>query len=133
MEINRFCTTVEQSKKLAEFLPIASADLWYAERYAGQVLDNGEYIVEDAPNYYLSFTRPSENNYSQDTIKDIPCWSLDALLSIFTDETTIRVSSLKNGDRIYSCDSFEYGTPAYDNAIDAAVDMVIKMHKENLI
>ena len=23
-------------------------------------LDNGEYIVEDAPNYYLSFTRPSE-------------------------------------------------------------------------
>ena len=30
-------TDVEQSKKLAEILPIESADLWWAERYAGRM------------------------------------------------------------------------------------------------
>lgn len=74
-------TDLKQSKKLAEFLPIESADLWWAERYEGR-MENWEYIVEEKPTYYLSLTKPSDNNYSQDTIKDIPCWSLAALLSI---------------------------------------------------
>lgn len=33
-------TDLEQSKKLAEFLPIESVDLWYAERYKGHVEPN---------------------------------------------------------------------------------------------
>lgn len=74
----KLCTDLKQSKRLAKFLPHESADLWWAERYAGR-MENWEYIVEEKPVYYLSFTKPSENNYSQDTIKDIPSWSLVAL------------------------------------------------------
>ena len=74
-------TDIEQSRKLAEILPVESANMWWAERYKGRVV-NWEYIVEETPVYYISFTKPSENNYSQDTINDIPCWSLTALLKL---------------------------------------------------
>lgn len=75
-------TDLEQSTMLAEFLPLESADMWWAERYEGRVLENGQYVVNDTPYYYLSIIQPSTNNYSQDTIKDIPCWSLAALLDV---------------------------------------------------
>ena len=75
-------TDLEQSKKLVEILPIESVDIWWAERYKGRVTENGQYIVDEEPYYYLSLTNPSENNWSQDQIKDIPCWSLAALLNI---------------------------------------------------
>ena len=44
-------TDISQSKKLAEILPIESADMWWAERYAGQIV-KWEYIVEEKPVYY---------------------------------------------------------------------------------
>ena len=75
-------TDLEQSKKLAEILPLESVDMWWAERYAGQVMANGQYVVEEKPVYYLSLSKPSNYNYSQDTVKDIPSWSLAALLNV---------------------------------------------------
>lgn len=45
-------------------------------------MENGKYIVAEKPVYYPSFPKPSEYNYSQDVIKDIPCWSLSALLNV---------------------------------------------------
>ena len=76
-------TDIEQSKKLSEILAIESADAWWAERYEGKVTNDGQYIVNEEPFYYISFIKPSEINYSQDTVKDIPCWSLTALLDVF--------------------------------------------------
>ena len=77
----KIATDIEQSKKLANILPLESADLWWAERYAGR-MENWEYIVEENPVYYLSLIKPSNDNYSLDTVKDIPCWSLAALLDV---------------------------------------------------
>ena len=132
--MNKNCTSIEQSKMLAEILPLESADMWWAERYAGRV-ENYEYIVEEKPVYYLSFTKPSEENYSQDTIKDIPCWSLAALLSVLP-----RIDIEKE---IYSDDTYEYRVKAYigdgyvgdwfDNPIDACYDMIIKLHEDKLL
>ena len=64
--MNKTATTLEQSRKLAEFLPIESADMqWiktsdddYPDAYRMGVLANPELIEED----------------------DIPSWSLSALL-----------------------------------------------------
>ena len=75
-------TDLEQSKKLAEILPLESADMWWAERYRGHTTKDYQFIVDDTPYYYLSLTKPSDGNYSLDTIKDIPCWSLAALLDV---------------------------------------------------
>ena len=79
-------TDLEQSKKLAEILPIESADMWWAERYRGHTTKDYQFIVDDTPYYYLSLTKPSDGNYSLDTIKDIPCWSLAALFSLIKDK-----------------------------------------------
>lgn len=81
--MRKIFTSVPQSKKLIELgVPPETADLWYAERYAGYIDSIGRYIVDDKPVYYPSLTKPSENNYSQDVIKDIPAWSLSALLNL---------------------------------------------------
>lgn len=140
------CTDIPQSKKLAEILPIESADLWYAERYEGQVLDNGKYVVEDTPTYGLSLTRPSENNYSQDTIKDIPCWSTQALLDeipytlLNKDNEDLKLHIEKDGEQYYlfyeneyNGDMFEIETDMYDDLVDACVEMILKLKEKNLL
>jgi len=139
----RSYTDLEQSKKLSEILPLESADMWWAERYAGKV-ENYEYIVEEKPVYYLSFTKPSEENYSQDTIKDIPCWSLATLLNILHQVKEInhqRVTILVGrwaGRHWYvefvkvqneSSVVFEHSK----ELVDACVDIIIKLHEQKLL
>ena len=139
-------TDIEQSRKLAEILPIKSADFWCAEMYAGQVLDNGKYVVEDTPTYYLSLTRPSENNYSQDTIKDIPCWSTQALLDeipytlLNKDNEDLKLHIEKDGEQYYlfyeneyNGDMFEIETDMYDDLVDACVEMILKLKEKDLL
>lgn len=133
-------TNLEQSQKLVEILPIESADLWWAERFEGHVELNGDYIVEDTPYYYLSLTRPSYNNYSQDTVKDIPCWSLTALLNA-VDFSTINlhhdnartdwVASATIYDSTKHCTKYE-STRAL-NPIDACVEMILKLHERKML
>lgn len=137
-------TDIGQSKRLAEILPIKSADLWYAERYAGQVLESGEYVVEDTPNYYLSLTCPSESNYSQDTIKDIPCWSTQALLDeipytlLNKDNEDLKLHIEKDGEQYYlfyeneyTGDMFEIETDMHDDLIDACYEMIMKLKEKD--
>lgn len=131
--VNNKCkvfTSLEQSKKLAEILPVESADMWWVER---------------KPVYYLSFTKPSEENYSQDTIKDIPCWSLAALLeqldAVVTDEygNDYTLVIIKEGlqYQLYYRDSWgeveDIETDYYDDMVDACVEMVLKLKEKGLL
>lgn len=133
-------TSIEQSKTLAEILPLESADMWWAERYAGRV-ENYEYIVEEKPVYYLSFTKPSDENYSQDTIKDIPCWSLAALLSVLP--SVIK----RKGKRMFltlekagaynlyykSPDRLDELWETKEESIDACVAMIEDLHEQKIL
>ena len=120
-------TDIEQSKKLEEILPIESADLWYAERYAGQVLESGKYVVEDTPTYYLSLTRPSESNYSQDVIKDVPCWSLAALLELIPKNYLIEANK-KTTRTLYHITAISGEVTHYhQDLVDAAVELLLKL------
>lgn len=124
-------TDIKQSEKLAKILRVESADLWYAECYDGHVESNGEYVVAKEPYYYPSLTKPSESNYSQDTIKDIPCWSLAALLSILP-----RPSLHRDRYGKWYCDAEPnrlYFSSHYDNPVDACVEMILKLHELNLL
>lgn len=125
-------TSLEQSRKLAEILPVESADLWWAERYAGQTTIDGQYIVEEKPMYYPSLTKPSDGNYSLYAINDIPCWSLAALLSILPEGIieSCYVSNLQKEKGKYS---IAYGNNELlcvaDDPIDACYEMILKLSK----
>lgn len=130
--MNKICTDIKQSKILAEILPIESADLWYAETYEGKT-DGWNLIVSDTPYYSLSLVKPSENNYSQNIVKDIPCWSLSALLE------QLHYPSLHKTISGWRCDCynkdgncFKFGINA-PTEVDACVKLIELLQKENLI
>lgn len=134
-----YTTDIEQSRKLIEILPPESADMWWAERYAGQVMENGQYIVEDKPIYYPAFVKPSKYNCSQDIIKDIPCWSLTALLECLKNiNSTVYIPMLYVHDNKWMLQFVERGhgnvaEVECDNPIDTCYEMIIKLHEQKLL
>lgn len=120
---------------MAEILPIESADMWWAERYAGRIVDN-EYIVEKKPVYYPCLVKPSEGNYSLDAIKNIPCWSLAALLNAMPQDVVRLVGSSKQSywycDYVDNDGELRIGKSA-DNPIDACYNLILKLHELNLL
>ena len=108
-------TDIEQSRKLAEILPIESADMYY---WCGEDLRIGGYRAMDI-------------DY------DIPCWSFSALLDII--RKTIGgysmdciskniVMSVELGDKPWKLE-----TDTYSNEIDNCYDMILKLYEEGLI
>lgn len=149
-------TDIEQSKKLAEILPHESADMWWAERYEGHITADWEYIVADTPNFYISLIKPSDNNFSQDTIKDIPCWSLATLLELLPNEIStdnsfvnhyqidIRKHDWYDNTTLYQIaygndrgSSGEWSdminTGQKENLIDCCVQMILKLHEFKMV
>jgi len=131
-------TDLEQSKKLAEILPLESADMHYA---TWTILD-GEFIVS-----------PNQGNTIEDLQEDygdqiIPCWSLAALLSVLpivyinnkkevcgplhidiTDSET--PFALWYVNPLYKGSIVELQTKEYDNLVDACVEMILKLKENN--
>lgn len=129
-------TDIEQSKKLAEILPIESADMWWAERYEGHTTMDFQYVIEETPYYYLSLKKPSIDNYSQDVINDIPCWSLAALLNIL-DYPQLSKDKIGDGKvgwmvSVY-LDNCRYDSIWYDSPIDACYEMILKLHELKML
>ena len=111
-------TDLEQSKKLVEILPIESADMHYA---TWAILDN-EFIV--SINQGTTIERLQEDYGNQ----IIPCWSLAALLNVLPSST------LDNSDNHrYRFRCTERYTEWYDNAIDACVAMIERLHELKML
>lgn len=102
-------TDIEQSKKLADILPLESADMYY---WCGEDLRVGGYKAIDI-------------DY------DIPCWSLAALLSVLPKIHKLKpILDLEENSIQYS------GTDVYvvaDNPVDACYEVIIKLNKLNLL
>lgn len=121
-------TSLEQSKKLAEILPLESADM----DYIPIINIDGEYSVE-------------VNEWDNEHIIDegwIPCWSLAALISVLPQFIEFR------GDKYYlrfMKEYVEYGndeisitgrclhTTGNDNLVDACYEMILKLHKLKML
>ncbi len=119
----RAYTTIEQSKKLAEILPLESADMYY---WCGEDLRIGGYRAMDI-------------DY------DIPAWSLVALLNVLPKEIEI------DGQHYAPClfpvkskwllklwynSNYTFTSPIAifsDNPIDACFEMIIKLDKLKLL
>ena len=121
-------TDLEQSKMLAEILPIDSADMiWCFDE------------IKEEP-----FIFPYRLNLYEDS-KDIPAWSLAALLEQLDDSITnddgndLLLEIKKEGGRYYLYYNDRWGwqddieTDYYDDLVDACVDMIIKLHEQKLI
>lgn len=110
-------TDLEQSKKLAEILPLESADMYiYKTIFFGALsCFNGNTQIGE----YIKLADKESKAY--------PCWSLAALLNMFDDK-----SGLAKDYNSWYC--YDNGTPHctkhHTNAIDAVFEMIVWL-KEN--
>ena len=116
-------TDIEQSKKLAEILPLETADYYHAA-------DTGVVII--AP--YITYC--GEERCVPAYKGAVPCWSLAALLDVLKDDIKIEKTLFDQSDMFtYSIlgDAYEYRTYEHENLIDACVEMIIKLKELNLL
>ena len=105
-------TDLEQSKKLAEILPLESADMSWVGIGLGKP---------------FARTRPIKG----DPEELCGCWSLAALLDVLPNGIIMHKDS-QNGK--YHCCSTYAGTYIkVDNPVDACVEMILKLHELNLL
>ena len=137
-------TDLEQSKKLVEILPIESADMWWS-RCTIIDFDDGVLKVSYA-------VEPCNISQFRNTKEDIPCWSLVALFNVMPQ---INDGITPHGHKNDKLSQFEpkickiwehsiipsykvtYGnglsTDIYDNPVDAAFEMILKLHELGIL
>ena len=137
-------TDLEQSKKLAEILPIESADMVLPFRHP----KNDEYI----PGYVVSRNYVEVYNEmiklpameKEDVCKLIqPAWSLAALLDILhskaKDIPSLSGGGYKDGEYIsdwcldYEFEDGDYKKTFAENPIDACYEMIIKLSELKML
>lgn len=126
-------TDLEQSKKLAEILPLETADMCYVwdfecERYIPQL---------------FSFITNQDNKGVEHI--DYPCWSLAALLEqlpyeICDDDGNSSYLQIDKEDDVYQLVYTDpYGdfesteTDRHEHFVDACYEMIVKLKEEGLL
>jgi len=101
-------TDIEQSKKLAEFLPFESADMFYTS------------LNRDYPWIWI------DKHLME--VDDIPCWSLAALLEIIRNNGRYELQMWEGG---YVIETGEFITESYFNPIDTCVDLITYLKEKD--
>ena len=133
-------TDISQSKKLAEILPLESADMRYGYiapyDYSDRMYDGGYDEIPYPKDFLIKNPNFSANEYDS----ELPCWSLAALINILP-----RFIEFK-GDKYYLRFMKEYveyandevsitgrclHTTGNDNLVDACCEMIIKLKELN--
>ena len=122
-------TDLEQSKKLAEILPLESADMCYIKHASS---DNPNYeFNEDFPPMILGNVPINEI-----TAETLPCWSLAALLSVLPEGTRLlKSANISSANDIkYHCDCPKSNIDKwFDNPVDACYEMILKLHELKML
>lgn len=133
------CTDLPQSKKLAEILPIESADMCY------KCIGEDPYDVCFHP--YSEWREEYKGLLVNKEVDVIPCWSLAALLDLLPNNEHIETNVSRGSWKI---DTVEYVPNTWwceyednknqtefnisaDNPVDACVDMILKLKEKNLL
>jgi hypothetical protein len=114
---------LNQARKLAEILPLESADMCYIKGKA-----------------QLGFLYEEYKELGDTVLQDYePCWSLSPLLSVLPILERKGYQKAKP-QLLYNVainkwivDSHIYTTDAYDNLVDACYEMIVKLHELNLL
>ena len=126
-------TDIEQSKKLAEILPIESADMFYNEEPEDET-----YPKDIVDTEYPMVLRKEQKRFLEEY--GIPCWSLAALLAILPEinGVPLKIEKVKAED---GYDGYYYHIeyesivliPYSKNPVDACYEMIIKLKELNLL
>lgn len=116
-------TDILQSSKLAEILPLESADMYWSRC---TITDFGDGVLK------VSYTiEPCNISQFRNTKEDIPCWSLSALLGVLPDYT---LQTNTDGTVFVVCESKKpMISDAYDNPVDACYTLILKLHELNFL
>ena len=129
----RAYTTIDQSRKLAEIIPLESADqTWERVAIAGANLD----VPEE-----LQYRHNGDMPFQYYSGIGIPCWSLAALLGVLPKNLNIGRPSLESNYKGYHWiqyyDEFmkpnNYRTECFNNPIDACYEMIIKLNESKML
>lgn len=122
-------TDLEQSKKLAEILPLESADMVYIPIMDIDSMSNSGFL--NIPECYPF------NEFKNSNVKPLPCWSLAALLKIIPkcigDYNIFRMD-INDIDTSMWYDKIGYGVNTelpditIEESIDACVELIEKLH-----
>ena len=142
-------TDIEQSSKLAEILPLESADMVYKPIMGIDSMSNAGFL--DTPKCY-----PFDEYSKHSIIKPLPCWSLAALLATLPNEIItdnkfechyqIDIRKYDGGDST-TLYQIAYGnnrgssgswhdminTGEKESLIDCCVQMILKLYELNLL
>ena len=117
-------TSLEQSKKLVEFLPFESADMCY------KCIDEDPYDVVLRP--YSEWKEEYKGLLVGKEVDVVPCWSLAALLNILPEiQGSKPVIALDDNYITYPHMSGLHFKA--DNLIDACYEMILKLHEQNIL
>lgn len=118
-------TDIEQSKKLAEILPLESADMYFNiapdEGYSIEVIQDSGFI-------YHQF----ENTEDFNDCQYLPCWSLAALIGVLPEVNDNKPAIFLNDNSIIYPYVGDLSVKA-DNLIDACYEMILKLHELKML
>ena len=110
-------TDLGQSKKLAEILPLESADMYYpyfGDNKWGETARFGEAL-----------------EYSGK--KDIPCWSLAALLGVLPKIINNETLFIENSAALWHIGYRKLFTARVDNPVDACYELILGLYELKML
>ena len=108
-------TDIEQSRKLAEFLPTESADMYYKPA-DGFCTETSEIMVGN-----VKYAHP----------RSVPCWSLAGLLDVLPKSLIYTPNPTLDG---YYCKNIMHDMETYGkNPVDACYELVLKLHELKML
>jgi len=129
-------TNLKQAKRLAEFLPLETADMMFSPPMLAHFKNYGDADKEqELPDYMVINVRRNiiDDSKFDEPIPlrkgDFPCWSLTALLSVLPE---YHLSSPNPLEKQCCCRVKDIETYS-NNPIDACVEMILNLHKLNLL
>ena len=129
-------TTIKQSKKLAEILPLESADMRYGYiapyDYSDRMYDGGYDEIPYPKDFLIKNPNFSANEYDA----ELPCWSLSALLDVLPNGTDIVKEEADTENEKYMCTvgvKDDIMSTFSNNPVDACYEMILKLHELNLL
>ena len=111
-------TDIEQSKVLAEILLLESADMCWSP-------------FDEKYDAYLGAPNPNAIK------KEIPCWSLAALINIIQKTTPYKMEHFNDKKVQLTCvlgdKPWELIISDFDNEVDACYEMILKLHELKML
>ena len=122
MAVIKSFTSLEQSRKLAEILPIESADMYWYLATKG----NHKAMFNEGYNEYGDF--------------ELPCWSLATLLNVLPNSIYDNTNEFSQLEFTKKSVAYIHGTTGdikigtlKDNLIDACYELILKLHELKML